>query len=258
MKTYEEMSRCVMEKAQHFKEKQKIRTRRVITLTTCLCCAALIFVAAISMPITPVDDAVPYTTRLIFLKASASEMSQEKMIENVTEPLHAMIRVKDVRELQESERSYMQAEERAAIVEVLDFTGNDNEIMQYSSDSAVITLGISGRFCVTVNDFSQIEEIFVTTREDGSATISPQGCSNISSSMIEMVQSASSLYIWWSLSDSVIEKLEEDPTMNLSQISDTVVVTVKFKDGKTEETVIDITVNDEGQIFYNYRGVNVK
>ncbi len=257
MKTYEEMSRSVMAKAQILQEKKKQMNRRIVTLAGCLGCAALIFAAAIWMPLAPTNDK-QHTTRLIFLKANASEVSGQKMIENVTEPLCAMIRVKDVRKMQESEWTYLQAEERAAIVQVLNFTGKDNEIMQYTSDSAIITLGFNGRFCVTVNDFSQIEDVFVTTSKNGSSTISPQGCDTVSSSMIEMVQSASSLYIWWSLSDSAIEKLEEDPGMDLSQISDRVVVTVKFKDGSTEEAVIDMTVNNEGQIFYNYRGVTAK
>lgn len=257
MKTYEEMSRSVMKKAQILNEKQKYRNKRIVTVAGCLCCAALIFAAAIWMPFAPTNDK-QYATRMIFLKANASEVSGQKMIENVTEPLNAMIRVKDLRKLRESERASMQAEERTAIAQVLDFTGKDNEITQYASDSAVITLGISGRFCVTVNDFSQIEDVFVATKEDGSATICPQGFSTVSSSMIEKVRSASSLYIFWSLSDSAIAKLEEDPTMDLSQINDTVVVTVKFKDGSTEEAVIDMTVDNEGRIFYNYRGVTVK
>lgn len=257
MKTYEEMSRSVMKKAQILKEKQKNRSKRIATVAGCLCCAALIFAAAIWIPLAPTNDN-QHTNRLIFLKANASEISGQKMIENVTEPLNAMIRVKDLRKLHQSEREIMQAEERDAIAQMLDFTGKDNEIMQYASDSAVITLGISGRFCVTVNDFSQIEDVFVATKEDGSATIAPQGFSTVSSSMIEMVQSASSLYIFWSLSDSAIEKLEEDPTMDLSEINDTVVVTAKFKDGSIEEAVIDMTVDNEGHIFYNYRGVNIK
>ncbi len=257
MKNYEEMSQSVMAKVQIVKEKQKKRNKRILMLTTCLCCAVLIFAASIWMPLWLADD-TQHSSRLIFLKANASGLAQQKMIENVTEPLHAMIRVKDVRKMQKTDRAYWQAEEMDALVQVLDFTEEDNEIMQYRSDSAIITIGINGRFCVTLNDFSQIEEIFVTTSEKGSATISPQGFSTVSSSMIEMVRSASSLYIWWSLSDSVIEELEEDPCMDLSQISDTVVVTVKFNDGSTEEAVIDMTVNNEGQIFYNYRGVTAK
>ena len=50
----------------------------------------------------------------------------------------------------------------------------------------------------------------------------------------------------WFLSPNV---LQDDPSIPLSTIRDTLEVTVNYKDGTTETIFIDISMNDEGQVF---------
>ena len=258
MKSYEQMTNSVMEKAWMCRAARR-RKKRIIgaTLATCLSCFVLIFAAfnwLQSAPQAKTPITVTDSPRIIFLSANASGSHQQVMIKNVVTPYQGVLRVKDLRKLPEEEHQKVQLSERYAVRQQLHPDVNDTSLTQYGGYTAIITLGFDGRFYLTVSDFSQIEDMSVRTTENGVATISPQGFKTVTSDMIEAARSATGLGIWWSLSDSMVQKLEKDPTMDLTQIKDTVTVTVKFKDGTTDEAAIDVTVGEDGKIYYCYQG----
>jgi hypothetical protein len=53
-------------------------------------------------------------------------------------------------------------------------------------------------------------------------------------------------YVDWYLNHEV---LIEDPDMPLSSIRDSLEVTITYEDSTTERIVIDITIDDEGQVY---------
>ena len=258
MKTYDEMTDSVMEKVRVCRAARQRRNRIIgATLAACLSCFALVFAAFNWLQPahkTKTLEAVQDSPRIIFLSANTSGLHQQVMIKNVVTPYQGVLRVKDLRRLPEEEHQMVQLSERYAVRQQLHPEVNDTSLTQYGGNTAIITLGFDGRFYLTVSDFSQIEDMSVRTTENGAATISPQGFKNVTSDMIEAARSATGLGIHWTLSDSMVRKLENDPTMDLTQIKDTVTVTVKFKDGSTEEAAIDVTVGEDGKIYYCYQG----
>lgn len=258
MKTYEQMTDSVMEKVRVCRAARQKRNRRIgITLVTCLSCFVLMFAAFNWLQPEPqpkTHTTVPDSPRIIFLSANASGSHKQVMIKNVVTPYQGVLRVKDLRKLPEEEHPEVLLSERNAVRQQLHPEVNDTSLTQFGGYTTIITLGFDGRFYLTVSDFSQIEDMSVRTTENGVATISPQGFKTVTSDMIEAARSATGLGIWWSLSDSMVQKLEKDPTMDLTQIKDTVTVTVKFKDGTTDEAAIDVTVGEDGKIYYCYQG----
>lgn len=57
------------------------------------------------------------------------------------------------------------------------------------------------------------------------------------------------LRINWKYSNAVLNILDEDPTTPLSTFSDTVVFTVNFVDGTTQECAVRILVQDDGEVI---------
>ena len=47
-----------------------------------------------------------------------------------------------------------------------------------------------------------------------------------------------------------------DPSTPLSNLSDTITVTIHYKNGTKEIVMIDITVDDNGQVYMTQRGNN--
>ena len=47
-----------------------------------------------------------------------------------------------------------------------------------------------------------------------------------------------------------------DPSTPLSNLSDTVTITIHYKNGTKEIVMIDITVDDNGQVYMTQRGNN--
>lgn len=60
----------------------------------------------------------------------------------------------------------------------------------------------------------------------------------------------------WSLSYETELKLMNSPNVAFSAIRDTITITVNNKDGTEAFVVIDITVDDDGQIYMTQRGNN--
>lgn len=56
------------------------------------------------------------------------------------------------------------------------------------------------------------------------------------------------LLIDWMYSEKLLVELENDPTTSLTNYSDTIVITVTYKDGTEQSRKIDIFINDDGSI----------
>ena len=82
----------------------------------------------------------------------------------------------------------------------------------------------------------------VTIGEGESAVTIPKGCLRI--------------YLFPSMTDETIKIFQENPDTPLSTLRDTITVTINYKNGTKEIVIVDVTVDDDGQIYMTQRGNN--
>ena len=63
--------------------------------------------------------------------------------------------------------------------------------------------------------------------------------------------------VFWSLSTDLEQKLIVNPNMPISEISDTITITVNYSNGAQQTLIIDVTVDDDGQIYMTQRGNSI-
>ena len=119
----------------------------------------------------------------------------------------------------------------------------------WRTDKTLVSTIYAGSFYLTVDDYAQVRDVSVTTTGIGDASIN---------SVDYYEESLSDgVGITWFLSDEGVDMIEKDPELKLSELTDTVTVTVEFNDGTKEIAIIDITVDEEGQIYGTFQGANV-
>lgn len=249
MKTYKEMTASVLEKAKNSQTKRN----RIIALAATflvLCTAGLTALALGTgqAPATP-------EPRLV-LMCSASEYSQqEEMIEGVVTPLEFLIRVRDIRGINRYRDIIDIIAEEAAfreeiVNEEVDESKPDSRYVRWQNEDAIISLLYKGFLFLAVEDYDQVQDMSVKTTDAGQATVE-RYLHN------EQGDTRRGISINWVLSETTVDKIQNDPAMKLSTICDTITVTVNFKDGTTETVKIELTADDEGHIYATHKGTVV-
>lgn len=261
MKTYEEMARSVMEKAQRHRRKQK---RTMISVISSVAVFAVCLTAAFAVwgedsGIWNMSGEDTWQPRLV-LRCSATEFrNQEGLLEDVVSPLEFMLRVRDIRGMTPEQVNLVLEEEenyKDQWWQGEDGLQGERSYTRWGTDNAYISLFYNEFLYLAVSDFEQVKDFTVKTTETGSATVVPYPYID---SQDEGVTDAvkTGIHINWSLSDYTIDEIEKNPEIKLSEIKDTVSVSVEFEDGTTETAVIDITVDDEGQVYVTNKGIFV-
>lgn len=254
MKSYEEMTDAVLRRAGVEKAAQKRRQKKITVAAVCMCVAALVvFAGARSALPTEEKESRDPRVSVFCVTASAADQRQE-MVKSERLPYNAVIRVHDIaglgelelQELREADKEYA---EQIAGQNTDDYGNLDWSIASPGSDKVMVTTIFVGSYYLTVDDYSQIQEVTSTTTEIG--WTAQHLTDYYDPSMRDGVG------ITWGLSDVGFDMIEKDPDMALSKIKDTITVTVEFKDGSKDVVTIDITVDDDGQIYGTFQGVDV-
>ena len=72
--------------------------------------------------------------------------------------------------------------------------------------------------------------------------------------MSDMQQEKGHFEINWRHSLKVKEQINENPSIDLSEFNDSMVITIEYSDGSIEVTEIDIKFNKDGSLFILPRG----
>ena len=191
----------------------------------------------------------------------AGNTEEKEMVEDVVVPLDFLIRVRDIRRVYtDEERKKIMAEEAAINKELLaSASGPQGEkgSTRWGSENSIVSLVQNEFLYLAVSDYEQVEDMSVETTEAGGATVVPYPY-EVKAPDGSVTTIKTGIHINWTLSDGTINRIDENPDMPLSEICDTVVVTVKFRDGITEQVVIDLTVDDAGQIYVTHRETAIK
>ena len=253
MKNYEEMTASVLARGK--KERQKQRKRRGIVLTAiaglCCVCLSVIGIHWRQTPAAPTSEqSMQRQPRIGFVvRCSAAEAKPAELIKDVVVPCEMLLRVRDVTGMDETERKYVQLEEKQFAKETFENWDerNANSFIQWGSETAVISLAYVGELELVIDNYNEVETKSVTATEMGLTSLG----------YVDSYEGDDKISIFLGLSGKAIQMIEEDPGIALSTFSHTLTVTVKFKDGTTETAMIDIIIDDDGYMYAQQKGIMV-
>lgn len=249
------MTDAVLSRASAEKAIQKRRRRGLVAAVVCVCFAGLAVFAGAkgNQSVSDAETRAPRVS-VFCVSANASEQRQE-MVKGEKLPYYAAICVRDVTGLNELEVQKLRDADKEyakqlAGMKLDDMPGNpDWSSTSSCSDTVMVTSIFVGSFYMTVDDYSQIKSVTDTTTEIG--WTAQHLCDYYNPALKDAVG------ITWGLSQVGFDMIEKDPDMPLSQIKDTITVTVEFMDGTKDVVTIDITVDDDGQIYGTFQGADV-
>ena len=252
MKNYEQMTQSVLIRAEAERMAQKRKRRTLLTAAACLCVVGLTVFAGAKARQTGGEERRESRVSVFCITANAAEQPQQ-MLKDGTLPYDAILRVRDITGLSDSQVQALQSADKEYAEELAAKDPGEHGKFRWSvtsrkTDRTLVTTIYAGFYYLTVDDYAQVRDISVTTTGIGDASVS--GVDYYDPSLSDGVG------ITWSLSGEGLEMIETDPERKLSQITDTVTVTVEFLDGTKEIAVIDITVDDAGQIYGTFRGTS--
>ena len=273
MKTYHEMTESVLQKAgTEIVKKERRRRNGVFIVASGLCLALLLTVLGMGLEQPPeisptlsveqpglsadATDATQLTqqqsgVKLSFLREVEGQVLEESLSGGVMAPIDFVLRVRDVRGLDETAIEAAKQEEWAFAQSFREkWKGKgDGGIRTGSSERVIITQIYNGFLYLEV-DYNQISSMSAET-EDGSAiTLVPYYYKQQSAEGEEIRRG---IRIFDPVSRQMCSKLEEDPTMPLSTLRDSITVTLTYNNGSPETVIIDIMLDDEGNIYVMQR-----
>lgn len=246
MKTCKEMTQAVLEKAGC----RRRRNRQIgATVAALLLFCTAVFASAVGRD----TQRQTMQPRLVVMCSAAEYTQGTPIASGVERPLNFLIRVRDLRGIHYYRDVVKILEEEAQFREELLGQENENGIkpdsqyIRWQDENAMISLIYRGFLYIKVEDYSAVQTVTIETTETGKATTGIY-------SYEEGEEIKKGISILWRLSDATVERICQDPQMKLSAISDTIRVKVLFQDGTTEIAVIELTANDEGQIYVRHKG----
>lgn len=273
MKSYDEMAQSVLIRAEKERMIQKRRNRNIVlSVIACACCLACAILVGIRLntpepqdpmlndvtastapePSATETDPIPKESHEITLLSRAEDGTYVQMLNDVVLPYYMQLRIKDVRGLTEEEEETLKREEKAIANAMIKRPVEYTSISQYCVAGILSTRLAIGWIKVTIEDFVKVEDIILTTTGVGVADRD-----RISNYNPEDNTDPGMLGVSWRPSFELHEKLAENPDMKVSDIRDTITITIKFKDGTVATAVVDLTFDDEGMAYIVQRGITV-
>ena len=208
-----------------------------------------------SEPVVP-----PEEVKVYFLSHTATQVSQTYFLKDVSIPVDGRIRVRRFAGLSEEERKQAILDEKA------DFEAHRAECANFPTgqsyvrerQSGMLSFVCNGSIYLEFKDKDQYESVDIETTEVGavagaSVTYTKTATYGEGENQITYPAGTFLYVVFWHPSDVTENKLMSDPNMPLSAISDTITVTVNYSNGAQQTLIIDVTVDDDGQIYMTQR-----
>jgi len=254
MKSYEEMTDSVLARAKVKKAVHKRRSINAVIVASLLCIVGVSVFAGRNAE-SHVKGGTHREPRIsLFCVTANAEQQRQQMLKDEKLPYCAVLRVHDVAGLSELEKLELRTADKEYIEQMsrqnTDDYGKLNwSTTSYANDKVMVTSMFAGSFYLSVDDYKQIRDVSATTSEFGYFIIH--------GSDYHDAAAADGVGVTWGLSGEGIDMITKNPQMKLSEITDTIVVTVEFNDGTKDVVTIDIELDDAGQIYGIFRGIAV-
>lgn len=291
MKSYEEMTQSVLDRAQMLKTVYKRRKSSITLVVLCVCYAVLTVMLAgqrdkqpgkdIKLETsTPISQTKPsevtgvetVSPRLVLLCAASDSESPEAMQTNVKLPYKAELRVQNVIGMSEEERQQVLAEENAYVRDFLGVIPDESGYSRYCRDNVIVTSIRAGELSIVFDDIETVASAQISVTQNGYifyprisgikyADWNENGLAvevngdNLRKGLA--ILGVDNFVMRWQLSPSVANKIDADPDMDLSQFSDRITITIEYIDGRIEKTTVMMFVDSNGQISAMLEGTTV-
>ena len=261
----------------------KKRRKRWIPLVAaaalCLCVAAAAAMALGGKTNTPAASTVPtgnlgglQPVGIALFKCSPTNGNTVLLEKDVVTPARIQIRVRDVQGLSPVEIGKIREAELQYAKERLEKYMNHSGSFQGWSENAVVTIVYESCPYIPIENPDLVASIHVSVSGDGYIGNMPQMKDSQTGQIIPGeyyagswdVQNASSSYyasmpyrgfeLSYYINGETQRMLLEDPTIPLSTIQGTITSTITMKDGSKMVSVVDVTVDDNGEVYFTYRG----
>lgn len=192
--------------------------------------------------------------RLVLMCEAAEYDEPEQLTAGMVKPLKFLIRVRDLRGITRYGDVVDILAEEADFREKIwngeeDGKKSDSQYTRWQDENVMISLIYQGFLYLKVEDYDQIQDVSVYTTESGTATVSRYIHNETWNGETEK-----GIGINWMLSDATVDAISQNPEMKLSSISDRIRIKVQYKDGTEEIALIELKVDDEGQIYVSMKG----
>ena len=210
------------------------------------------------------ENIIVHTGNVYFLTATEERAELTPMQANMTLPWDHIFHVRSLKGMTEEELLEAIEEEHLAQIAFREKYGaviGEGRYSTYYSENAVIRYYIAGRASLILLNDAQIESVdrettgvlsiegrYSTRREDyavgkGEYAVTIPGGSR-------------RIYLDCNMTEQTRKIFEENPETPLSTIRETITLTINYKNGTKEIVVIDVTVDNDGQIYMTQRGDN--
>ena len=284
MKTYEEMTRSVMEKAQIRRSAQR-RRNGMLGFTAIGVCCVMLSLALLDTPDDPQNlhvtlQQLPSGTatatpseekegvarvlpRHLLLCAGAENDTPKVMEENIKVPYNAELRVRDVAGMTAEERKAVIEEEDAYIHRLLGENADESGWSRYCRDNVIITMIQQGSISIAFDDIETVANARISVTQNGyifyprisglkytqwdetGLTVEVNG--DALRKGLAMLEK-DNFEMYWQFATGVADQIDADPNMDLSQLSDRITVEIAYTDGRVEVSTICVEVDSTGKV----------
>lgn len=287
MKNYKKMAEDVFFRRDEYLNAKRRMVQNVAASATALICVLVVALSCISiwesdspgltMPVNPTvpqldvpqhsnsttepaSESLPIQTNewTLLLAASLDSEGQE-LREDLLLPLNYLFLVRDIRGFaqQEIEQTYKEAS--AYIKEQNPFWRANTRV----GKNVILSTATSGAFQLMIDDYSIVESIEIMTQSGyGKVCVCLSDDSYPTGTKVVLLpgqipeeDKQNKLIVDWRYSQGLMDALEADPTVSLSEFCDTVTFSVTYQDGRMESCVVDIVFQDDGTVYASYQGV---
>ena len=176
-------------------------------------------------------------------------------------PCFQQVRVKDIRGLSDDDAQAVKDGEKEYNRCLMGDCQDGAMSMMYVADNAVASVVSVGGLKVPLEDPDLVDSVRVSVTGDGRL------CGPASLKLTEngdwVIKGWDLKKEWmndrggrmmWLLTDEMLHKLATDPTIPLSSISSTITATINMKDGTKRSVIVDVSVDDDGMVYFTSRG----
>lgn len=217
-----------------------------------------------SQPETTQQDIIVHTGNVYFLTATEEGAELAPLQANMTLPWDHIFHVRSLKGLTQDQIREAISEENQALIAFREKYGaliGEGRYDTYYAKDVVIRYYSAGRASLILLDNSQIESVDrettgVLTVGVRHSTLQEDYTVGKGEYAVTIPGGSRRIYLDCSMTEQTRRLFEENPETPLSTIRETITITIHYKNGTREIVVIDITVDDDGQIYMTQRGDN--
>lgn len=292
MKTYEQMTQSIIKKVQVHKAEQRKRRTAIASSVACVCFLALlgaligktadVYSGDVTLANPTVSSKNPFqdaivTPRVTLLCASSENNAFQVMEEKVKLPYKAELRVRSIAGMTETEKTELGKEEAAYISKMWGDYANESGFGRYMLDNVMVTTISVGEFGLKLDELDKVNRVRITVSENGMLISYPRVENGKTSAytfedgqqlQIDIAgdslkaclaeKDRDTLGLFWQVSPWAVTKLDDDPDMDLSLLSDKITIWIDYTDGREEITTVNMKIDSDGKIYAVLEGTDIK